>query len=54
MIDLMANVKQVEGNLPSAFREKYPSTYCTIDGNEIRIYGSIIRPSHAVIYVEQL
>ena len=31
----MPSVKQVEGTLPSAFREKYPSTYCIIDGSEI-------------------
>ena len=31
----MPSVKQVEGTLPSAFREKYPSTYCMIDGSEI-------------------
>ena len=34
-IDWMPSVKQVEGTLPSAFREKYPSTYCIIDGSEI-------------------
>ena len=31
----MPSIKQVEGTLPSAFREKYPSTYCIIDGSEI-------------------
>ena len=31
----MPSVKQVEGTLPSAFREKYPTTYCIIDGSEI-------------------
>ena len=31
----MSSVKQVEGTLPSAFRKKYPSTYCIIDGSEI-------------------
>ena len=31
----MPSTKQVEGTLPSAFREKYPSTYCIIDGSEI-------------------
>ena len=34
-VDWMPSVKQVEGTLPSAFREKYPSTYCIIDGSEI-------------------
>jgi len=34
-IDWMPSTKQVEGTLPSAFREKYPSTYCIIDGSEI-------------------
>ena len=34
-IDWMPSTKQVEGILPSAFREKYPSTYCIIDGSEI-------------------
>ena len=34
-IDWMPSVKQVEGTLPTAFREKYPSTYCIIDGSEI-------------------
>ena len=34
-IDWMPSVKQVEGTLPSAFREKYPTTYCIIDGSEI-------------------
>ena len=31
----MPSVKQAEGTLLSAFREKYPSTYCIIDGSEI-------------------
>ena len=31
----MPGIEQVEGTLPSAFREKYPSTYCIIDGSEI-------------------
>ena len=31
----MPSVKQVESTLPSAFKEKYPSTYCIIDGSEI-------------------
>ena len=34
-INWMPSTKQVEGTLPSAFREKYPSTYCIIDGSEI-------------------
>ena len=34
-IDWMPSIKQVEGTLPSAFREKYPSTYCILDGSEI-------------------
>ena len=34
-IDWMPSTKQVEGTLPSAFREKYPTTYCIIDGSEI-------------------
>ena len=34
-VDWMPSVKQVTGTLPSAFREKYPSTYCIIDGSEI-------------------
>ena len=34
-VDWMPSVKQVEGTLPSAFREKYPSIYCIIDGSEI-------------------
>ena len=49
----MASTKQVEGTLPSAFQEKYPSTYCTIDGSE-NIYGDTIRPAYAVINLEHL
>ena len=33
-IDWMPSVKQVEGTLSSAFREKYPSTHCIIDGSD--------------------
>ena len=33
--DWMPSTEQVEGVLPSAFGEKYPSTYCSIDGSEI-------------------
>ena len=34
-IDWMPSVQQVSGTLPSAFDDKYPSTYAIIDGSEI-------------------
>lgn len=34
-IDWMPSVQQVSGTLPSAFHDKYPSTYAIIDGSEI-------------------
>lgn len=36
-LDWMPTVKQVAGTLPSAFRDKYASTYAIIDGTEIFI-----------------
>ena len=34
-VDWMPSVDQVTGTLPSAFREKYASTYAIIDGSEV-------------------
>ena len=36
-IDWTPSVEQVAATLPCAFQEKYPTTYCIIDGTDIFI-----------------
>ena len=36
-IDWVSAVEQVKGTLPISFRQKFPSTYAIIDGNEVFI-----------------